>query len=79
MSSFLRESISLSRFVIANTRPARSFQESEETIHAGFPDPSAGEEPSRGQIIRFREVRDAITSWIDQTFVPGYGQLRIRQ
>jgi arsenate reductase (thioredoxin) len=51
----------------------------QETIHAGFPDPSSSEEPSRGQIIRFREVRDAITSWIDQTFVPGYGQLRIRQ
>ncbi len=50
-----------------------------ETIHAGFPDPSAGEESSRGRIIRFREVRDAITTWIDQTFVPGYGQLRIRQ
>lgn len=50
-----------------------------ETIHAVFPDPSAGEEPSHEHITRFREVRDAITTWIDQTFVPGYGQLRIRQ
>jgi len=50
-----------------------------ETIHAGFPDPSAGEELSRGRITRFREIRDAITTWIDQMFVPGYGQLRIRQ
>lgn len=49
-----------------------------ETIHAVFPDPSAGEEPSHGCITRFREVRDAIMTWIDQTFVPGYGQLRIR-
>ena len=50
-----------------------------ETIHASFPDPSAGEEPSCRRITRFREVRDAITTWIDQLFVPGYGQLRIRQ
>ena len=50
-----------------------------ERIHAGFPDPSTGEELSQGRITRFREVRDAITSWIDQMFVPGYGQLRIRQ
>jgi arsenate reductase len=50
-----------------------------ETIHAGFSDPSAGEETSLERIAHFREVRDAIIAWIDQTFVPGYGQLRIRQ
>jgi arsenate reductase len=50
-----------------------------ETIHAAFPDPSSGEETSLERIIRFREVRDAIIGWIDQTFVPGYAQLRIRQ
>ena len=50
-----------------------------ETIHAGFPDPSAGEETSHRRVAHFREVRDAIIAWIDQTFVPGYGQLRIGQ
>lgn len=48
-------------------------------IRAGFPDPSAGEVPSREHIIRFREVRDAIIAWIDQISVPGYRQLCIRQ
>ena len=49
-----------------------------ETILAGFPDPSAGDLTSRERIARFREVRDAIIAWIDQSFVPGYGQIRIR-
>lgn len=49
-----------------------------ETIHAGFPDPSAGDMTSRERIIHFREVRDAIIAWTDQSFVPGYGQIRIR-
>jgi arsenate reductase len=49
-----------------------------ETIHAGFPDPSAGDMTSRERIARFREVRDAIIAWIDQSFVPGYGQIRVR-
>jgi arsenate reductase (thioredoxin) len=49
-----------------------------ETIHAGFPDPSTGEETSGERIACFRQVRDAILTWIDQSFVPGYGQIRIR-
>jgi arsenate reductase len=49
-----------------------------ETIPAGFPDPSAGDMTSRERIARFREVRDAIIAWIDQSFVPGYGQIRVR-
>jgi arsenate reductase len=54
------------------------FPGARETIHAGFPDPSAGDMTSRERIILFREVRDAIIAWIDQSFVPGYGQIRIR-
>ncbi len=49
-----------------------------ETIHAGFPDPSAGDMTSRERVASFRKVRDAIIVWIDQSFVPGYGQIRIR-
>ena len=49
-----------------------------ETIHAGFPDPSAFDGTPRERTAQFRQVRDAITAWIDQSFVPGYGQLRIR-
>jgi arsenate reductase len=47
-------------------------------IHAGFPDPTEAEGTPRERIERFREVRDAIIAWIDEFFVPGYGQIRIR-
>jgi arsenate reductase len=50
----------------------------QETIHAGFPDPSAGDMTSRERIARFREVRDAIIAWIEQSFVPGYRHIRVR-
>jgi arsenate reductase len=46
-----------------------------ERIHAGFPDPSGDEGTFRERIARFREVRDAIITWIDTTFVPGFGRI----
>ena len=49
-----------------------------ETIHTGFPDHSDGEEMSCVRIARFREIRDQIIALIDQSFVPGYRQIRIR-
>jgi arsenate reductase len=42
-------------------------------IHAGFPDPSGCTGTPRECIRQFRQVRDAIITWIDTTFVPEYG------
>lgn len=39
-------------------------------LHAGFPDPSAFSGTPHESEIRFREIRDAIISWIDQVLIP---------
>jgi arsenate reductase len=42
-------------------------------IHAGFSDPSACTGTQDECLAVFREVRDAIITWIDAVFVPYYG------
>jgi arsenate reductase len=42
-------------------------------IHAGFPDPSECTGTPGECLNQFRQVRDAIISWIDTTLVPKYG------
>ena len=54
------------------------FPGARESINASFPDPSTCDGTPRERIKIFRHVRDAIITWIDHSFVPGYGQLRIR-
>ena len=39
-------------------------------LHAGFPDPSAYSGTPDESVIRFRQTRDAIISWIDLVLVP---------
>jgi arsenate reductase len=49
-----------------------------ETIDADFPGPKACDGTPRERVAQFRQVHDAIITWIDQYFVPGYGQICIR-
>jgi arsenate reductase len=48
------------------------FPGAKETIHAGFPDPSACNGTPAECLDQFREVRDAIVAWIEESFVPVY-------
>jgi arsenate reductase len=44
------------------------------TIHAAFPDPSSCTGTPEVCLIRFRQVRNDIITWIDTVFVPNYRQ-----
>jgi arsenate reductase len=48
------------------------FPGARETIHVTFPDPSSCTGTQAECLTQFRQVRDAIFSWIDTTFVPGF-------
>lgn len=47
------------------------FPWAQETVHQGFPDPGALEGSEAEILAGFREIRDAITRWIDQNFGTG--------
>jgi len=40
------------------------------TLHQSFPDPSAAQGSDADRLAVFREVRDRIAQWIDETFDP---------
>ncbi len=52
------------------------FPGSHTRIHAGFIDPTEGTGTYAERLARFRQVRDAIVSWIDTIFVPNCGAAR---
>lgn len=39
-----------------------------EYLHAGFPDPAAAEGTEEERLAAFRQVRDAISAWLEKTF-----------
>jgi arsenate reductase len=49
------------------------FPGAKKTIHAAFPDPSACTGSPGECLTQFRQVRDAIITWIEMTLVPEYG------
>jgi arsenate reductase len=74
IDEFLGQDVDIVVTVCDNAQHACPFfPGAKNVIHAGFPDPSACNGSARECLEVFRHVRDSIVAWIEDSFVPTYG------